>query len=156
MLRRLEHQGRIRSAKRTLGIVAWHTATRDWIGFQNHRALFLELVEKDQPRTFTPVARAHFRPLCRRQGWSYGQRSKLMNGRMAALEEQVGQILRLLLETSPLTSREKPTPKTHRPKLKAQGSIPCPHSVLQTLKRMRVCHRKTDFAFNKYLRWSIL
>ncbi len=47
-----------------------------------------------------------------------------LNGRMAALEEQVGQILRLLLETSTLTSREEPTPKMHRPKLKAQGSIP--------------------------------
>ncbi|XP_016403564.1 potassium voltage-gated channel subfamily H member 5-like [Sinocyclocheilus rhinocerous] len=47
-----------------------------------------------------------------------------LNGRMAVLEERAGQILRLLLETSKPTSSEDPTPKMHRPKLKAQGSIP--------------------------------
>lgn len=47
-----------------------------------------------------------------------------LNGRMATLEERVGQILRLLLETSKASSSEDSNLKTHRPKLKAQGSIP--------------------------------
>lgn len=44
-----------------------------------------------------------------------------LNGRMATLEERVGQILRLLLDSSKAQSSED---LTHRPKLKAQGSIP--------------------------------
>lgn len=47
-----------------------------------------------------------------------------LNGRMTTLEERVGQILRLLLETSKASSSEDSNLKTHRPKLKAQGSIP--------------------------------
>ncbi|KAI7805755.1 potassium voltage-gated channel subfamily H member 5 isoform X1 [Triplophysa rosa] len=47
-----------------------------------------------------------------------------LNGRMAVLEERVGQILRLLLEQSKVPSSQQPTSKSHRPKLKAQTSDP--------------------------------
>ncbi|XP_067277030.1 potassium voltage-gated channel subfamily H member 5 isoform X2 [Pseudorasbora parva] len=53
-----------------------------------------------------------------------------LNGRMTTLEERVGQILRLLLETSKVPSSEDSVLKTHRPKLKTQGSTT--ESILST------------------------
>ncbi|XP_051508168.1 potassium voltage-gated channel subfamily H member 5-like [Myxocyprinus asiaticus] len=47
-----------------------------------------------------------------------------LNGRMATLEERVGEILRLLVERSKAPSSQDPTPKKHRSKLKAQDSLP--------------------------------
>ncbi|XP_051946105.1 potassium voltage-gated channel subfamily H member 5 [Xyrauchen texanus] len=47
-----------------------------------------------------------------------------LNGRMATLEERVGEILRLLVERSKAQSSQDPSPKKHGSKLKAQDSLP--------------------------------
>ncbi|XP_016090803.1 potassium voltage-gated channel subfamily H member 5-like [Sinocyclocheilus grahami] len=75
-------------------------------------------------RDFYPSSESSFQATLQEARLELRTDIQVLNGRMAALEERVGQILRLLLETSKPTSSEDPTSKMHRPKLKAQSSIP--------------------------------
>uniref|UniRef100_A0A8C1BUS5 Potassium voltage-gated channel, subfamily H (eag-related), member 5b n=1 Tax=Cyprinus carpio carpio TaxID=630221 RepID=A0A8C1BUS5_CYPCA len=77
-----------------------------------------------QAQDFYPSSESSFQASLQEARLELRTEIQALNGRMAVLEERVGQILRLLLETSKPTSSEDPTPKMHRPKLKAQGSIP--------------------------------
>uniref|UniRef100_A0A8C2L0I6 Potassium voltage-gated channel, subfamily H (eag-related), member 5b n=1 Tax=Cyprinus carpio TaxID=7962 RepID=A0A8C2L0I6_CYPCA len=75
-------------------------------------------------RDFYPSSESSFQAALQEARLELRTEIQALNGRMAALEERLGQILRLLLESSKPTSSEDPTPKMHRPKLKAQSSIP--------------------------------
>lgn len=81
-------------------------------------------------RDFSPSSESSFLASLQEARVELRTEIQALNGRMVNLEERIGQILRLLLETSTAPSSEDSNLKTHRPKLKAQGSIP--ESTLST------------------------
>lgn len=71
-------------------------------------------------RDFFPSSEVAFQTSLQEARLELRAEIQALNGRMAVLEERVGQILRLLLEQS----IQEPTSKSHRPKLKTQASDP--------------------------------